>query len=130
METTNGKFLPGDAVTGKDVTQALSVLGITVSSLKTKPGSPSGVITKGQWLGILAEAFRPALTQLLKTKSQAEYSRVWDAIPASVSHYASVRMAILAGWIAMPRGTYHGAVPLTRAEMAKILSSMVATIQH
>jgi hypothetical protein len=125
MSTSNGLFRPGDSVFAGDAATALTTLGINISSLSSLPRYPGTVLTKGQFLQILAEAFHPQLQQILKTKSQAEYTRVWNAIPSSMSHANAVRMAILAGWIQMPQGTFHGTDAITRAEVAKILVNAV-----
>jgi len=130
MRARDGNFLPAGTVTANDVTAALQALGINVPSLTTLPSNGSTILTKRQFLEILTEAFQPQLQAILKTKSQAEYTRVWNVIPAFVSHHNTVRMSILAGWIAMPQSTFHGAAPLTRAEMAQLLMSVLATIQQ
>ncbi len=128
MKSTSGNFLPAGTVTGNDLTTALLALHIDTSSLPSLPSDPSAVLTKGQFLQILTEAFPSQLQTILKTKSQAEYTNVWNAIPDAVSHHNAVRMSILAGWITMPRGTFHGSAPITRAEMAKILVNVVGTV--
>jgi hypothetical protein len=125
MNTMHGKFLPDGTVTAQDVAAALRVLGINTTALQTLPRDGSWVLSKGLFLQILAEAYKTQLTERLSTKTQAEYSRVWNAIPASISHANAVRLAILAGWIAMPKGSFRGGLPLSRAEMAQILVNLV-----
>ena len=125
MKAPNGTFSPDGTVTADDMAAALTALHINISTLQTLPRNGASVLSKGEFLQIMSEAFQSKLKAILKTKSQAEYSKAWNAISDAVSHHNAVRMSILAGWISMPQGSFHGAAPITRAEMAKILSVVV-----
>jgi hypothetical protein len=127
MNSSSGLFRPADPVIAKDATDALRALSINISSLDTLPSNPNTILTKGQFLQIATDAFRPQLQATLKRKTQAEYTRAWNAIPASVSHAKAARLAVLAGWIEMPKGSFHGSAPLNRAEMAKIIVNVLGT---
>ena len=124
----DGGFDPAGTVSTADAKAAFTALGIDLSSIDDALPSDGSVVTKGQFLQALANAYADRLQQILKSKSQVEYTAVWNAIPASVSHANSVRMAILAGWINMPQGSFHGAASLTRAEMAQILANVMGTM--
>jgi hypothetical protein len=128
MSAPDGLFRPAGTVTAGDLAAVLNDLYINISSLTTLPSNPSVVLTKGQFLQILSEAFHTQLPAILRTKTQADYTRAWNAVPSTDSHAKSVRTAILAGWIDMPRTPFHGSATLTRAEMAKILVSVMKTV--
>ena len=127
MTAPGGNFSPTGTVTAEDVAVALTALHIDISTLNTLPRDGSTVLSKGAFLQILTGAFQAKLQAILKTKSQAEYSRAWNAIPDAVSHHNAVRMSILAGWISMPNGSFHGSAEITRAEMATILSRVMSS---
>jgi hypothetical protein len=127
--TPTNLFEPARSVNVSEALIVFGRLGFTPANLDNAlPKDPSASVTKSQFLQALTTAYAPELTALLKTKTQAEYTKVWNAIPTVVSHYTAVRMAILAGWIDMPQGSFHGSAPLTRAEMAKILENVLKTI--
>ena len=125
MTAPNGIFAPARAVTVADMNAALNALHLESSSLTSLPRD-TVTLTKSGFLQILSEAFPSQLQDILKTKSQSEYTRIWNAIPDSVPHHNAVRMAILAGWISLPQGGFLGNDPITRAEMATILSRIAA----
>ena len=125
MTAPNGIFAPARAVTVADMNAALNALHLESSSLTSLPRD-TVTLTKIGFLQILSEAFPSQLQDILKTKSQSEYTRIWNAIPDSVPHHNAVRMAILAGWISLPQGGFLGNDPITRAEMATILSRIAA----
>ena len=125
MMAPSGTFSPAGFVSVSDMATALTALKVKSTYFDQHAKNTANILTKGEFLQIITDAFSSKLQAILKTKSQSEYSRVWNAIPSSVSHYASVRMSILAGWISMPQGSFHGLDLITRAEMAKILLNVV-----
>ncbi len=127
MVAPGGKFSPAGHVTAEDMAAALGALRINISTVETLPSDGTTVLSKGVFLEILTEAFQSKLKTILKTKSQAEYSRAWNAISDAVSNHNAVRMSILAGWIQMPQGSFHGSDLITRSEMATILLRVMAT---
>jgi len=127
--TPTNLFEPARSVNVSETLIVFKRLGFAPAALgDVLPKDPSASVTKSQFLQAIADAYAPELATLLKTKSQAEYTKVWNAIPTVVSNSTAVRMAILAGWIDMPQGSFHGSAPLTRAEMAKILENVLKTL--
>ena len=125
MTAPGGTFSPAGNVTAGAMANTLTALHIDVSTLTTLPREGTTVLSKGLFLQILTEAFQPKLQAILKTKSQAEYSKVWNAISDGIAHHNAIRMAILAGWTGMPQGSFPGNDLITRAEMATILSRVM-----
>jgi hypothetical protein len=126
MKSKDGMFYPAGTVTTNDVAMALRLLGINISSLDALPRDPSSILSKGQFLQIFMGAFHEKLAALTKNTSQSEYNRVWNALPPPLLYGQAIRMAVIAHWIAMPSSLSSTFAPITRAEMAKILSSVVA----
>jgi hypothetical protein len=146
-----GVFAPGSSMTaGEALKILLTVRGVSVApaapgQLWTAPyldqaqrlnltdflhhSSLSSTISKGEFLHALTVAFKSELNAVIASKSKAQYTQVWNAIPSTVSNANAVRLAILAGWIDMPNGSLRASSPLSRAEAAKIILNVAAMVQ-
>jgi hypothetical protein len=120
----NGDFDPTGSVTSDELATTLEHLGIDISTLDALPTNPTVILTRGRVLKILADAFDPTLQAILSTKTQDEYTRIWNAIPQSTPYYDAVRMTILAGWVSLPSEGFDASERINRAELAKILANM------